>query len=336
MTQPQIISETITCDLCGSERHEQILVGLDLLHGTEGSWPVVRCLDCGLVFTNPRPAPESVGAVYPSTYSPYKAKKRKRKSRRWRLQQWALQHHWNYPAPRRTLPGKIVSWPFMLWTRGKKRNYDLFAYEGDGKLLDYGCASGAYLGRMEDRGWHVSGMDMSQQAIETCHQQGFDAHVGIAPDQQFPPDSFDVVSLWHVFEHVPSPTHTLEQVSAILKPNGKLVLGVPNINCLPARWFGKYWFALDLPRHVTHFSKETITKLLNRNGYEVEKIFAQRYGQTVQASFRYLGREKNSRISRFLCKYKRICYLIQYPTLLINQPAEIVVHARKRPDGDVK
>jgi len=217
----------------------------------------------------------------------------------------------------------------MQWTKIKPRNYDLFSYEGEGKLLDYGCASGGYLSLTHDRGWHVTGMDMSEHAVSICRKKGFEAHVGIRPDKQFEPNTFDVVTMWHVFEHVLSPTETLEQIKRVLKPNGRVILALPNIGSKPAQWFGIYWFALDLPRHLTHFSSTTLTKLFEKNGYKVEKIFSQRHGQTVQASFRYIGREENSALCRLLSKSKRLGAFLQGMTRLIGEPAQIVVHARK-------
>ena len=250
-------------------------------------------------------------------------------TRRWRLHQWALRYHWNYPPPAAGCIGKWLSWPMIQWTYLKSRNFDLFPYEGQGRLLDYGCGSGGYLSQMHDRGWHVTGMDMSTNGIEICRQRGFEAYVGSSPREQFDPETFDVVTMWHVLEHVPSPTDTLEQLRTILKPHGKLVIGIPNIGCLTAQWFGNCWFALDLPRHLTHFGKKTVTKMLDKTGFEVEKIRAQNHGQTTQPSLRYLTREKDCRWCRFLSRYKRIGYVARLLTRLKGEPEMIVVHARK-------
>jgi len=95
LSDNRIKRERVNCDLCGSDNHEQILVGRDLLCGTEGEWPVVRCRECGLIFTNPRPTPDSLALVYPESYGPFKPKRRKRMTRRWHMHQWALRHHWN-------------------------------------------------------------------------------------------------------------------------------------------------------------------------------------------------------------------------------------------------
>ena len=322
-------TETINCDLCGSDQSEQLLVGQDFLHGTKGQWPVVKCIDCGLIFTNPRPAPESLAQVYPDDYNPYRQRKRKKINRRWKIRRWAMQHHWNYPPGPGGLFAKIFRFLFILWTRFHYRNYDLFPWQGRGKLLDYGCGGGKYLNRLKDLGWQVTGMDMSEQAVEVCKKQNLDVRVGINMDKEFEPEIFDAVTMFHVLEHVPSPTETLTQVNRILKNDGLLVFAVPNIASLPARWFGKCWFPLDLPRHVTHFSKETAEKILAKTGFKLEKTLAQQHGQTISSSLNYLARVTGKQKFKCFSRFKRICYLVELLSILRGQPARIVVQARK-------
>lgn len=326
----EIATELVACDLCGSTDYEELMVGRDMQHGTAGIWPVVRCCECGLVFTNPRPALSDIGKVYPEDYVPYKAKRRKKLTIRWKLQQWALRCHWGYPGGRVGLLGKVLSYPFLLWTKAKARNYDLFRYEGNGKLLDYGCGSGGFLMRMQARGWDVTGMDMSEKTVEICRAQGIEAYAGTAMDEVFGEENFDAVTLWQVLEHVPSPSVTLKQIHKVLKPSGVLVIGVPNIGSWLAERYKEYWFPLELPRHLTHFDKKTIKAILERNGFTVEKIKANRYGSVVQATFRYLARDKGGWWYRFLAGSKRLCRLIDIPMRWMGRPEQIVVHARKR------
>jgi 2-polyprenyl-3-methyl-5-hydroxy-6-metoxy-1,4-benzoquinol methylase len=329
MSNNRIITETVDCDLCGSGNSEQLFVGRDMLHETEGQWPVVKCKDCGLIYTNPRPASQSIHLVYPSDYQPHHAKTTKKNSHFNRTQLRALREHWNYPPGKSSIVAQWLSWPILLAMKIKSRNYVLFAWQGSGKLLDYGCGGGGFMARMADLGWQVSGMDISPEAVENCKKQGFDACVGANPQEQFAPETFDVVTLWHVLEHVPSSTQTLKQVNSVLKPKGKVVLGLPNVDSYLARWFGPYWFAYELPRHVTHFNKITITKLLERTGFKVEKIFAQRHGQLTQRSMKYLARDKPKSIYSLLARSKSICSAIEKASLLLGQPHRMVVHAKK-------
>lgn len=305
------------------------MVGWDMLYGASGKWPVVRCLDCGLARTNPRPAPESLDQVYPDSYRPHRPKRRKKLSIRWRLQQWSLRYHWGYPPKGTSWLGKVASWPIFLWTKYKRRNFDLFPWEGQGRLLDYGCGGGGYLLRMHNRNWQVVGMDFSARAVETCRQQGFEAYEGAAPDDQFAPGHFDVVTLWHVLEHVPSPSRTLRQIHTVLKDGGKLVLAVPNIDSYVARRMGIYWFGLQVPSHVTHFSKGPLTEILRRTGFKVERFYSQNHGQTLGGSVLFMARETDKLRYRILVKSKRLCYLLDQLSRLIGSPGILVVHARK-------
>lgn len=329
VSSDQIQTEKVNCPLCGSIPCETLFIGRDMLHGTAGEWPVVRCRNCSLVYTNPRPTIESLSLVYPRDYSRYRPPRPTKKSIRWRLQQWALSHHWNYPPHKSSLFGKISSWPFFLWTKYKRRNLDLFPWVGQGKLLDFGCGSGKYLQRMNQRGWQVTGMDISEQAVDVCRQLGYEAYVGTEPAQKFPAKSFDVVTLWHVLEHVPQPINILQQIHTILTENGQLILALPNIASPLARWFGKYWFAWELPRHLAHFDPDTITKMLEMTGFRVDKIFNQKYGQTVQTSCTYLVRDTGKIQYRILSKSKRLSYLVDILSQYRGQGGIMIIHARK-------
>jgi len=333
MAESTITAEYIRCDLCGEDCPEVLCVGRDRLHGTAGQWRVVRCGACGMVYTNPRPAMESVALVYPADYRPHRPKRKKRLSRRWRLQQWSLRHHWNYPPVGDSRLIKAISWPVFLWTRFKRRNFDLFAWEGDGKLLDYGCGGGGYLRRMSDRGWNVAGMDVSDSAVEACKKAGFEVRAGSDPRAQYEAESFDVVTLWHVLEHVPSPTETLRQVRSVLKPNGKLVLGLPNFGSWIAQELGPYWYALDLPRHVNHFTPDTIGAMLRKTGFRIERIHFPKFGPTVQGSLRYLVAEKPTATARLLVRSEWLCGLSDTWHRRRGQGAIMNVHAR-RTSGD--
>jgi 2-polyprenyl-3-methyl-5-hydroxy-6-metoxy-1,4-benzoquinol methylase len=300
-----------------------------MLHGTQGQWNIVRCCDCGLVFTNPRPAAESIAEVYPPEYAPHHAKEDRRMKLANPLQLWALRSHWNYPPATDSISDKIFSWPFLLWFKAKSRNFDVFPWYGQGRLLDYGCGGGGFLLRMRELGWQVCGMDMSSAAVEQCKQQGLDVCAGDAVDQRFEPNSFDVVTLWHVLEHVPSPAQTLRQIHTVLKPNGKLILASPNFDTWLRGWLGNCWYALDLPRHLTHFSKKTITQMLQVNGFTVEKIFAQRHGQITQRSMKYMASQNSKKRYHLLSRSRGICSIIEMFTFLTGQPSRIVVHAGK-------
>jgi SAM-dependent methyltransferase len=173
-------------------------------------------------------------------------------------------------------------------------------------------------------------MDMSEQALGVCRKQGFSVHQGIDPTAVFESGSFDVVSLWHVIEHVPSPTATLRQMHDILAEKGKLVLVMPNIGSTLACWFGIYWFPMELPRHFNHFNRVTIANMLEKCGFQVELIRGQKHGRVFQKSMQYVGREKKG-FYAWLARRKRLCSWVEHLVDFWGEPSVLMVQARKTP-----
>lgn len=300
-----------------------------MLHNTPGQWTIVRCRKCSLHFTCPRPTPEAIEKVYPGDYPPHHSGTHKKRYTQFKLQRWALSQQWNYPPHKQSAIGKLLSLPIMLWLKAKSRNFDLFPWHGNGKLLDYGCGAGGFLDRMKQFGWNVTGMDISPAAVEQCRQQGLNVTVGNNPAQQFAPATFDVITMWHVLEHVPSPTDTMQQINTILKPNGKLIMALPNIDSWLFKWLGYCWFPLELPRHLTHFSKKTAIEILEKTGFKVTKIFAQRHGQITQRSIKYMAQQTGKRRYRWLAQSRSLCSFIEKLSSITASPSRIVLHVEK-------
>jgi SAM-dependent methyltransferase len=131
-----------------------------------------------------------------------------------------------------------------------------------------------FLGLMKERGFEVSGFDTSDRAAALARMEnGVDVRVGgRLQDAGFPPGSFDLVSLFHVLEHVTDPRGLLAEVRRVLKPGGRIVVQVPNIESWQFRLFGSRWYGLDIPRHVIDFSARSIQRLLRESGFEVRSI----------------------------------------------------------------
>lgn len=114
----------------------------------------------------------------------------------------------------------------------------------------------------------------------------------------------------------------------ILKPEGKLVLVMPNINSTLARKYGQFWFPMELPRHFTHFDRFTITKILKKANFKIEMIRGQKHGRGFQKIIQYLGQEKKG-IYSWLGRQKRLCSLIEHMTDFWGEPSILMVQARK-------
>ncbi|MFP6765893.1 MAG: class I SAM-dependent methyltransferase, partial [Planctomycetaceae bacterium] len=138
---------------------------------------------------------------------------------------------------------------------------------GDSHVLDIGCGRGVMLRALLDLGYTAHGVEISREAAAGVDPR---AHVRIAADLNnagYSTDSMDAIILWHVLEHLPDPERTLAEIRRILKPGGRLILAVPNCASWQARWAKQDWFHLDLPRHLYHFSPETLSMLLHRHGF---------------------------------------------------------------------
>ncbi|WP_034060425.1 class I SAM-dependent methyltransferase [Lacinutrix jangbogonensis] len=142
----------------------------------------------------------------------------------------------------------------------------------DKKLLDIGCGTGAFLKTAKDNGWYVSGIEPNEKAREIANDACDDSVYTIEKLKSFKAESFDVITLWHVLEHLPNLEEQTSTLKRLLKPNGTLVIAVPNFNSHDALHYKKFWAAFDVPRHLWHFSKESISNLFETKNMTVEKI----------------------------------------------------------------
>jgi 2-polyprenyl-3-methyl-5-hydroxy-6-metoxy-1,4-benzoquinol methylase len=228
----------------------------------DGLWfAVVRCAHCGLMFTNPRPTPATIGRFYPADYRPHRRPRKMEQSR-------AARPLWSH-----------------LFGRPCNERRGTLPWHGLGRLLDFGCGGGQFLKRMADQGWQVTGLDAAVGAVRRVQEElGLKALAGSLPHADLSPCSFDVVTMWHSLEHVHRPLAILREAFRLLVPGGKLVVATPNIESLPFHWFGQSWFGLDLPRHLTHFTPKTLRDTLATAGFVVESVRMLRHSDWLRSS----------------------------------------------------
>lgn len=297
--------EETGCLLCGS-RHSSLLLETADPHDSRinARYAVVRCHDCGLCYTNPRPTPQSILRCYQAEYAPHQAADDSAARRR-RRTQWS-------------------QWTAML--RGRRQ----IAWHGQGRLLDFGCGSGSFLRRMHDEGWQVVGIDSSPAVVERIRtQMGLRALAGSLPHPELAAGSFDVITMWQVLEHVHRPLEVLGEARRLLAEGGRLVISVPDIDSRPFRWFGPDWFGLDLPRHLTHFSTATLRRMVEQAGFRVDRTRPVAHASWLQASARRAVQRGRSTLLPRLLQIRATCRLAAWYCVLTGSADAVMLTATR-------
>ncbi len=139
-----------------------------------------------------------------------------------------------------------------------------------GQTLDIGCGRGLYLRMLKERGYQVRGTELFAGTAGPVDPE-LPIDLGEVTPGRYPDASFDLISIWHVLEHLPTPDITLEACARALKPSGALLIAVPNYGSIQARFGGEHWFHLDLPRHIFQFTQPTLERLLAEHGFAIER-----------------------------------------------------------------
>ncbi len=163
--------------------------------------------------------------------------------------------------------------PFLYQTIKKwslKKKIKLIEREngGKGSLLDIGAGTGDFLKSAKEKGWRVKGIEPNTTAINLAADKGVELKREI---DNIISENFDVVTLWHVLEHIPDLKETIQKLGDLVKPGGTLIIAVPNFKSFDAEYYKNFWAAYDVPRHLWHFSKKSI-KVLFDEDFKLQKI----------------------------------------------------------------
>jgi len=273
--------EHVTCNLCGHDRTSIVLRQRDPIFGSPEEFTVVRCRTCGLLYLNPRPTIEEIGRYYPQQYfAPAPVKMRSalhRTAKQWSrmLKRWIREDFYGYPSPEGRGPWHVIR-KVLLWPEQMRRIFrgrDIVPWIGEGRLLDVGCGPGGNLNNLQEQGWDVYGIELSEAAVARARAVvGDRVHCGTLATAPFEEESFDVIFMSHSLEHVFDPVQELRRVRKLLKAEGRLIIAVPNVDSLEAKLFSRWWIHWDPPRHLYHFSKKTLIRLLEQAGFHVLRL----------------------------------------------------------------
>lgn len=140
-----------------------------------------------------------------------------------------------------------------------------------GKMVDVGFSRGVTMRILKSKGWQTFGTQVSLSSYEHAKKNGLNVFLGDVASAEISSHSIDLVTFWHVLEHLKYPDQYLKGTNRILKNNGRLIIEIPNIGSPIAKLFKEKWFALDLPRHIYHFSPYSLDFILRKNGFLVVK-----------------------------------------------------------------
>ncbi len=146
--------------------------------------------------------------------------------------------------------------------------------ESKGILLDIGAGTGDFLFAAKQNGWKTIGVEPSQKAKDIAQKKGINF---INSTSELDNNSFDVITMWHVLEHVPDLESQIQELKRLLKPNGTVFVAVPNFKSYDANYYGKFWAAYDVPIHFWHFSKTTIKLLFEKQEMKLKKVLPMKF-----------------------------------------------------------
>lgn len=258
---------------------------------------IVKCQECSFIYLSPRIKKEYMGEYYKDNYYMIGNDSYKRK----------------------------------LYQREKLKK--LYKFKRDGRILDIGCGDGIFLQLAKQQGWETFGTEISKEAVEyaTEVRKVNVINTNDIKMAKFDECYFDVITLWHVLEHLYNPENTLQEIHRILKNDGVLVVALPNIESIQSKIFKNYWVHLDIPRHLFHFSEDTIKKFLEKYGFKILRVnYPSREHNKwgFKESFKnYIGRDK--RYFKLIKPLISLIALSEYFFEMLRYGASIEIFSKK-------
>lgn len=234
------------CLVCSSEHFSTYLKCTDYLV-TKEEFVLCQCNNCGFVFTNPRPASDEILPYYKS------------------------EDYYSHRTENKSFLEKIYNVAREINIKHKLNLIKDFK-GAQGTLLDYGCGVGLFVKSANNAGWKACGLEPNSDARDVAISLGLEVD---APNKMrsLKNKSFDVITLWHVLEHLHDIEDVLPLLKTMLNTNGILVIAVPNLDSWDAKKYKENWAAYDAPRHLYHFSPDSIKNLFSKFGMRVVKTY---------------------------------------------------------------
>ena len=317
--------ETVVCPLCGGNNVAPFLQVAELLVSEITTvWHLRRCAECDLIYLNPRPTEVASSAYYKNLeYLPFSST------------------IGNQTALTR-LYGGLRRYN-LKWKRRR-----ITSVHQKGRLLDVGCGTGEFLSEMRNAGWEVAGIERDNEASKFArHKLRLEVISGGAEAIKEIHGKFDIITLWHVLEHLYQPKAALESLAQRLGDGGMIVVAVPNIASNDFKFYRDNWVAVEAPRHVQHFSVKTLQALAATTGLDLvrwHQLPLDAFFNTLMSEVRISKQEGISRLWGLLWPLRALRSLLMAACSLLGgsrfffsgtRGATIVAYLRKS-SGDPK
>jgi len=239
-----------SCPVCNNNSFNNHIVCKDYTV-SKAEFTIVKCSQCNFTFTNPIPLESEIGKYYES--EEYISHSNSNKG----LVNSIYQSVRNY-----TLKRKLS----LIKTLSSKKS-----------LLDIGSGTGEFLNVCKTNGYHVQGIEPSKTGRDQAKEN---FNLNIEEESYIPKikdNSIDIITMWHVLEHVYNLNERIGEIVRILKSDGVLIVAVPNLDSYDAKKYKEHWAAYDVPRHLYHFNPKSITTLFEKHGFILEKTLPMRF-----------------------------------------------------------
>ncbi len=215
-------------------------------YATQEIFTLMQCTACQFIFTQDHPAEDAMGRYYDTP---------------------------DYVSHSDTKKGIVNSIYHLARSFMLKQKYTMIQQESrvkQGAILDIGCGTGYFLETMQKHGWQTQGVEVNDHAREAASKRL--SHEVASSLKEIENRRFDIISLWHVMEHLHDLPFTFSKLRELLTDEGLLVVALPNAEAYDAAHYQNDWGAYDPPRHVWHFSADTFSRLAQKQGFRIEKI----------------------------------------------------------------
>ncbi|WP_299706291.1 class I SAM-dependent methyltransferase [uncultured Pontibacter sp.] len=237
------------CPICGKEDFKNFLVVTDNAVSKE-SFVIVECENCSFKFTNPRPDVDSIDKYYES------------------------EEYISHSNIKTGIINRAYHVVRSITTKQKVELINRYA-PAKGAILDYGCGTGVFLGACKNDGWEVRGVEPNARAREEASTLTGEL---IAKDlSEIAGEKFEVITLWHVLEHIHTLNETMVELINLLQDDGTLIIAVPNADSHDAQQYKANWAAYDVPRHLYHFTQPTMKRLLKKHKMMLEEVLPMKF-----------------------------------------------------------